>query len=34
LFISIVGLFMLTAIKSTIDKATLSIKYEIEQVKS
>ncbi len=29
LFVSIVGLFMLTAIKSSIDKATLSIKYEI-----
>ena len=29
LFISIVGLFLLTAIKSTIDKATLDIKYGI-----
>lgn len=33
LFISIVGLFMLTAIKSAIDKTSLDIKYEIEQVK-
>jgi len=32
LFISIVGLFLLTAIKSTIDKATLDIKYGIEQI--
>ncbi len=34
LFVSIVGLFLLTGLKSSIDKATLSIKYEIEQVKS
>lgn len=33
LFISIVGLFMLTAIKSSIDKTSLEIKYEIEQIK-
>ena len=32
LFISIVGLFLLTAIKSTIDKATHDIKYGIEQI--
>jgi len=32
LFISIVGLFLLTATKSTIDKATLDIKYGIEQI--
>ena len=32
LFISIVGFFLLTAIKSTIDKATLDIKYGIEQI--
>ena len=32
LFISIVGLFLLTAIKSTIDKATLDIKYGIKQI--
>ena len=32
LFISIVGLFLLTAIKSTIDKATRDIKYGIEQI--
>jgi biopolymer transport protein ExbB len=32
LFISIVGLFLLTAIKTTIDKATLDIKYGIEQI--
>ena len=33
LFVSIVGLFMLTAIKSAIDKNSLEIKYELEQVK-
>ena len=34
LFVSIVGLFLLTGLRSSIDKATLSINYEIEQVKS
>ena len=34
LFVSIVGLFLLTAIRSSIDNATLSIKYEIEQLKT
>jgi hypothetical protein len=29
-----VGLFLLTAIRSSIDNATLSIKYEIEQLKT
>lgn len=33
LFISIVGLFMLTGIKSAIEKSVLDIKYEIEQLK-
>jgi biopolymer transport protein ExbB/TolQ len=33
LFISIVGLFMLTGIKSAIEKSLLDIKYEIEQLK-
>ena len=32
LFVSIVGLFLLTAIKASIDKATLDIKYAIEQI--
>ena len=32
LFVSIVGLFLLTAIKASIDKATLNIKYAIEQI--
>ena len=34
LFVSIVGLFLLTGIKSSIDKAILGIKYEIEAIKS
>ena len=33
LFISIVGLFLLTGIKSAIDKSVLEIKYDIEQMK-
>jgi biopolymer transport protein ExbB len=33
LFISIVGLFMLTGIKSAIEKSVLNIKYDIEQIK-
>ena len=33
LFISIVGLFMLTGIKSAIEKSVLNIKYDIEQLK-
>ena len=33
LFISIVGLFMLTGIKSAIEKSVLDIKYDIEQLK-
>ena len=33
LFISIVGLFMLTGVKSAIEKSVLDIKYEIEQLK-
>ncbi len=32
LFISIVGLFLLTAIKSSIEKATLEIKHNIETI--
>jgi len=32
LFVSIVGLFLLTGIKASIDKATLDIKYAIEQI--
>ena len=32
LLVSIVGLFLLTAIKASIDKATLDIKYAIEQI--
>ncbi|MBT4203207.1 MAG: MotA/TolQ/ExbB proton channel family protein [Rhodobiaceae bacterium] len=32
LFVSIVGLFLLTAIKASIDKATLDIQYAIEQI--
>ena len=32
LFVSIVGLFLLTAIKASIDKAILDIKYAIEQI--
>ena len=32
LFISIVGLFLLTAIKSSIEKATLEVKHKIETI--
>ena len=32
LFISIVGLFLLTAIKSSIEKATLEVKHTIETI--